>query len=169
MGAISSVFWTFLNAGDVVIASNRVYGCTYALLAHQLTRFGIKVEFVDFTDLQEVKKVAKTHGKIAMLYTESIQNPTNDVVDLEELAAIAHAHQAKFVVDNTFASPIGCNPLLWGADVVVHSATKYLMGGTYVAGCAMGTKKDMDLVRFTGVKDCTGAVLDAVMAFVMLE
>ncbi|CAL6071984.1 Methionine_gamma-lyase [Hexamita inflata] len=169
MGAISSVFWTFLKAGDVLISSNRVYGCTYALLAHQLTKFAIKVEFVDFTDTQKVKEVCNKYKEVAILYTESIQNPTNDVVDLEELAKIAHSHKAKFIVDNTFASPLGCNPLQFGADIVVHSATKYLIGGICTAGCAMGSAADMTMVRFIGLKDCTGAVLDAAMAFAMIQ
>jgi len=71
-------------------------------------------------------------------------------------------------VDNTFATPLGCNPIRWGADIVVHSATKYLIGGIFVAGCVMGTAADMAQVRFVGIKDCTGAVLDAVLAFAMI-
>lgn len=169
IGAISSTLWTFLGAGKVLISSNRVYGCTYALMAHQLTRFGVIVEFVDFTDLEAVRKVAAKYNEIAMIYTESIQNPTNDLVDLEELAKLAHSKNARFVVDNTFATPIGINPIKWGADIVVHSASKYLIGGVFLAGCAMGTAADIAKIRFIGVKDCTGAILDPLLAFQMIE
>lgn len=158
-----------MSAGSVIVSSNRVYGCTYALLAHQLTRFGIKVEFVDMTNLKEVKETMDKYEKVDMLYTESIQNPTNDVVDLEELAKLAHAKKAKFVVDNTFATPLGCNPLKFGADIVLHSATKYLIGGVFTAGCVMGSNQDIGMIKMVGIKDCTGAVLDAVLAFAMIQ
>ena len=169
MGAISSTLWTFLRQGAVLIASNRIYGCTYALLAHSLTRFGVKVEFADFTDIEAVKAAAAKYEHVDIFYTESIQNPTNDVVDLEVIAKIAHEKGARFIVDNTFASPIGCNPLKWGADIVLHSATKYLIAGVFTAGCVMGKKADIDQIRMIGVKDCTGAVLDAAMAFAMIQ
>ena len=81
---------------------------------------------------------------------------------------MAHAKKARFIVDNTFATPLGCNPIVHGADIVVHSATKYLIGGIFVSGAVMGTAADISKVRFIGIKDCTGAVLDAVLAFAMI-
>ena len=86
MGAIASTLWTFLNAGDVLIASDKIYGCTYALMRHSLTRFGVTVEFVDLTDLAAVRATVAKYDKVRMIYTETILNPTIDVVDLEALA-----------------------------------------------------------------------------------
>eukprot|EP00703_Trepomonas_sp_PC1_P005010 JAP91596.1 Methionine gamma-lyase [Trepomonas sp. PC1] len=169
IGAIASTFWTFLKAGSVLIASNRVYGCTYALLAHQLTRFGVNVQFVDMTDLKAVAELLNKFETVDMVYTESIQNPTNDVVDLEEISKLAHAKKARFVVDNTFATPISCNPLKFGADLVIHSATKYLIGGIFTAGAVMGSADDICKIRFIGIKDCTGAVIDAALSFAMIQ
>lgn len=108
MGAITSVLWTFLNAGSVLISSNRIYGCTYAFMQHTLTRFGVTVEFVDMTDIKAVKEVCDKYKDIAIVFGETIQNPTNDVIDLEAIAKIAHEHKARFVVDNTFATALGC-------------------------------------------------------------
>lgn len=90
-------------------------------------------------------------------------------MDLEELAKLAHAKKAKFVVDNTFATPLGCTPLKFGADIVVHSATKYLIGGIFTAGCIMGNNQDIAMIKGVGIKDCTGAVMDAVLAFAMIQ
>lgn len=90
MGAIASTLWTFLNAGDVLVASDKIYGCTYALMRHSLTRFGVTVEFVDMTNLDAVRAVLAKYDKVRMLYTETILNPTVDVVDLESLAELIH-------------------------------------------------------------------------------
>lgn len=97
-----------MKSGDVVVSSNRIYGCTYAYLSHTLSRFGVTVEFVDMTDTKAVKEVCDKYKDIAIVYGETIQNPTNDVIDLEALAKIAHEHNARFVVDNTFATALGC-------------------------------------------------------------
>ena len=169
MGAISSVFWSFLEAGSTLISSNRVYGCTYALIAHQLTRFGITTVFVDMTDLKAVEEAVRNAKNLKIIFTESIQNPTNDVVDIPALAILAHGVKARLVIDNTFATPLGCLPLSHGADIVLHSATKYLIGGVCTAGCVMGNAADIAQIRFVGVKDCTGAVLDPMMAFMMIQ
>lgn len=86
MGAIASTMWTFLKSGDVVLASDKIYGCTYALFAHTLTRFGITVEFVDMTNHDDIRTMfLKYDGNIRMLYTETILNPSNEVVDLDFL------------------------------------------------------------------------------------
>ena len=88
---------------------------------------------------------------------------------MEKLAIIAHDHRGKFIVDNTFATPLSCNPLTWGADIVVHSATKYLLGGVWIAGCIMGSSAEIKLIRQNGFNLCTGAVLDSFIAFQMIE
>ncbi|CAL6072890.1 Methionine_gamma-lyase [Hexamita inflata] len=169
MGAIAGVFWTFLKQGSVIISSNRVYGCTHALLSHQLTKFGVTVEFVDFTDLKKVEEVCAKYPEISMIYGETVQNPSNDIIDIEALSKISKAHHSKLVIDNTFATPLGCNPLDFGADIVIHSATKYLIGGLCIAGCVMGSFADIAQIKSVGLKDCTGAVLDPVAAFMMLN
>ena len=124
---------------------------------------------MDFTDLKAVEQACSKHKSIKIMFCEPIQNPTNDVVDIKELSKIAHKHGAKFVVDNTFPTFLSFNPLLHGADIVVHSGTKYLLGGLFVSGVVMGSREDMLKVRFEGVKDCTGSVLDPILSFATLE
>jgi len=168
MGAISGTLWTFLDANSTLISSNRIYGCTFALFSHLFPRFGVDVVFVDFTDLEAVRKAAAGAKKtLKFLYCESIQNPTNDVPDIPALAEIAHSHGARLIVDNTFASPIACQPLKLGADIVLHSATKFLMGGVCTAGCVMSDAATIGQIRGVGLKDATGAVLSPEAAWHM--
>ena len=159
MGAIASTFWTILKAGDHVLASDTLYGCTQALISRGITKFGIDVDFVDFTDLEKVKATLKPNTKI--VYIETPANPTLKVYDIEAVAKIAHSQEnVKVIVDNTFCSPFIQKPLDLGADVVVHSATKFLNGhGDVIAGFVVGSEEFVTEVRFEGLKDLTGAVL----------
>ncbi|MDY3051926.1 MAG: methionine gamma-lyase [Ndongobacter sp.] len=167
MGAITSTLWPFLNAGDHLIASTVLYGCTYAYMAHQLTTKGIEVSFVDTTDPENVRKAMKENTK--MVYLETPVNPSLALADIKAIAAIAHEKEGvRVVVDNTFSTPVCQRPLSLGADIVVHSATKYLNGhGDVIAGFAVGTAADMAQVRLVGVKDCTGSVLSPFDAFLI--
>lgn len=168
MGAISGSTTTFLKAGDRLVADTALYGCTFALFQHKLPDFNIDVEFVDFRDLKAVKKALEK--KTAMTYCETIANPTMKVSDISEIAKMAHAANKDciVVVDNTFATGLFCKPLSLGADIVVHSATKYLNGhGDIIAGFSASSAKFMQKIKLVGLKDITGSVLGPQEAFLL--
>lgn len=160
MGAISSTLWTILKSGDHILADKVLYGCTFALLSHGLTKFGIQVEFIDMSDLNMVKSSLKENTKV--IYLETPANPDLKVCDINLISSISHSfdNQIQIIVDNTFGTPYCQNPLTLGADIVVHSATKYLNGhGDVIAGFLVGKKETIDDIRLLGIKDMTGAVL----------
>ncbi|HVT21175.1 MAG TPA: aminotransferase class I/II-fold pyridoxal phosphate-dependent enzyme [Mycobacteriales bacterium] len=132
MAAISTVFLTLCRAGAHVVAPAAVYGGTYGVLEHVLGRFGVEATFVDVTDTEAVR--AAVRDETALVWAETIANPTTAVADLEGLAAVCRDAGIPLCVDSTFAPPPVCRPLLWGADVVVHSATKYIGGHSDVTG-----------------------------------
>jgi cystathionine beta-lyase/cystathionine gamma-synthase len=139
MAAISAVFLATLQPGDRVLASDRLYGRAAQLLRKGTGRFGVRADFLDVTDLSEVEKALKTPAR--MLYVETISNPTLQTADLERLAALAHARDCLFVVDNTFATPVLTRPLELGADFVIESLTKMISGHSDVtlgAVCGRG-------------------------------
>lgn len=170
MGAISSCLWTIAGAGKHIIADGTLYGCTFALLNHGMTRYGVEVDFIDTSDLEAVKAHLKPNT--CAVYLETPANPNLKITDIAAVAEIAHAYNKdiKVVCDNTFASPALQNPLKLGADVVVHSATKYLNGhGDVIAGFVVGSADFIQEVRFFGLKDMTGAVMDPFAAFLILR
>ena len=122
------------EVGDHIVASPSLYGGTYNLLHYTLPKFGIKVTFVDDPDnLEQWKNAIRPNTKA--FFGETISNPKNDVLDIEGISGVAHEYGIPLIVDNTIATPYLIQPLKWGADIVVHSATKYLGGhGTAVAG-----------------------------------
>lgn len=132
MAAISTTLMTLTGAGTHVVASREVYGGTYSLLATVLARFGVETTFVDTADLAAVR--AAIRSQTAVLWAETLANPTMTVADLPGLAAVAHEAGLTFVVDSTFASPAVCRPLEHGVDLVVHSATKYIGGHSDATG-----------------------------------
>jgi cystathionine beta-lyase/cystathionine gamma-synthase len=132
MAAISAVFWTFARAGAHVIASSAVYGGTYSFLRNVLSRFGVEVDLVDIADLDAVRDLIRPTTRV--IYAETIANPTTAVADVRQLADIAHDAGALLVIDSTLAPPVICRPLEHGADLVVHSATKYIGGHSDVTG-----------------------------------
>ena len=169
MGAISSTLWTVLKAGDHVVTDKTLYGCTFALMCHGLTRFGIEVTFVDTSNLDEVKNAMKENTRV--VYLETPANPNLKIVDLEALSKIAHTNPNTLViVDNTFATPYMQKPLKLGADIVVHSVTKYINGhGDVIAGLVVTNKELADQIRFVGLKDMTGAVLGPQDAYYIIR
>lgn len=170
MGAISSALWTIAKAGAHIIADSTLYGCTFALLNHGLPRYGVEVTFVDTSNLEEVK--ANLKENTVAIYLETPANPNLKVADIAAIADIAHGYNKDIMVvcDNTFATPYLQRPLELGADVVVHSATKYLNGhGDVIAGFVIGKADFIAQVRMFGVKDMTGAVLDPFAAFLILR
>ncbi|MGH9074942.1 MAG: trans-sulfuration enzyme family protein, partial [Acidimicrobiales bacterium] len=132
MAAIATVLLSLLGAGDHVVAASELYGGTYSLLTGLCRRLGLEVTFVDSTDPDAVSRSATPRTRA--VYVETIANPTMTVADIPALAEAAHGAGAPLVVDNTVASPYLCRPIGHGADVVVHSATKYLAGHSDVVG-----------------------------------
>ena len=168
MGAITSVMWSFLKAGDELITDKTLYGCTFSFFQHGLSRFGVTVTHVDLTNPLALETAISDKTKI--VYFETPANPNMRLVDIAAISAIARRHGARTVVDNTYATPVQTRPLEHGADIVVHSATKYLGGhGDLVAGLAIGTEDDMAEVRMVGVKDMTGSVLAPFNAMLILR
>ena len=167
MGAISSALWTVLKCGDHVLASDTLYGCTFALLMHGLTKFGIEVTLVDMSDLDAVRKALRKNTRV--VYLETPANPTLKLIDIKAVSTLAHeASNAMVMVDNTFCTPYIQQPLTLGADVVLHSATKYLNGhGDVIAGAVCGTTDFITQVRLVGIKDMTGSVLSLFDAFLL--
>jgi len=138
MGAIATTLLTLLDAGDRVVAARQVYGDTRDLLVRDLPAWGVDVIQVDAMDL-DAWRVAVAGGPTRVLYVETLANPQLDLADLPALAELAHAAGAHLVVDNTFATPFSVQPLTLGADVVVHSATKFLNGHSdVIAGVVAG-------------------------------
>jgi O-acetylhomoserine (thiol)-lyase len=133
MAAETMALTTLLQAGDHVVAAAALYGGTVSLLAVNLRKFGIECTFVDASDLSAVAGAMQANTRA--VFAESLGNPSLQVLDIQAVAEVAHAHGVPLMVDNTVASPYLCNPIDWGADVVIHSATKYLGGhGTTLAG-----------------------------------
>ena len=168
MGAITSVLWSFLRAGDELITDKTLYGCTFSFFQHGLSRFGVTVRHVDLTNPLALETAITDRTKV--VYFETPANPNMRLVDIAAISAIARRHGAKTIVDNTYATPVQTRPIEHGADIVVHSATKYLGGhGDLVAGIAVGSSEDMAEVRMVGVKDMTGAVLAPFNAMLILR
>lgn len=167
IGAITSVIWSVVRAGDHIVAAKTLYGCTFAYMNHGLTRFGVEVDFVDTSNPENVRKAMKANTKV--VYLESPANPNMLLTNIEEVSKIAHENKDCIVmVDNTYCTPYIQRPLNLGADVVVHSATKYLNGhGDVIAGFAAGKKTIIDQVRLIGIKDMTGSVLSPFDAFLI--
>ena len=131
--AITYAIQNIATAGDHIVASTNVYGGTYNLLAHTLKEQGLTTDFVDPSDPANFEKAIKPNTKL--LYAETLGNPNSNVLDIEAVAEIAHKHGIPLIVDNTFATPFLLRPLEHGADVVVHSATKFIGGhGTVMGG-----------------------------------
>ncbi|MFG6518637.1 MULTISPECIES: methionine gamma-lyase [unclassified Sulfitobacter] len=168
MGAITSTLWSFLQAGDEIIIDKTLYGCTFAFMTHGLPRFGVKVTLVDMTEPENLAEVISDQTKV--VYFETPANPNNRLVDIAAISEIAHRVGAKVVVDNTYATPVITRPIEHGADIVLHSATKFLSGhGDVVAGLVVGNAEDMMQVRLVGLKDMTGAVMSPLTAMLLLR
>ena len=167
MGAIHATLLALVRSGDRIISTRAVYGSTRALMERVLRTLGVEVVFVDPVDLAAVERELAA-APTAVLYAETISNPTIVVADLARLAELAHAHGASLVVDNTFASPYICQPLDVGADVVVESATKWISGHSdVVAGAVAGTRAFIDGVRDVAID--TGGIVSPFAAFLVLR
>ncbi|WP_203362374.1 O-acetylhomoserine aminocarboxypropyltransferase/cysteine synthase family protein [Bacillus sp. REN10] len=150
MAAIAFSILNLAHAGDEIVAASNLYGGTYNLFANTLPKYGITVKFVDSTDPENYRKAITPKTKA--LFGEIIGNPSLNVLDVEKVAEIARDHGIPLIVDSTFASPYVCKPLTWGADIVVHSATKWISGhGTVIGGVVVdGGKFNWDSEKFPG-------------------
>ena len=159
MGAIAATFWTLLRPGDEIIVNRTLYGCTFALLHHGIGEFGVVVKHVDMANPAELE--AAISPATRMIYFETPANPNMQLVDIAAVCSIAQRHSDVLVViDNTYCTPYLQRPLELGADVVVHSATKYLSGHSDITAGIVVTRKALaDRIRLQGLKDLTGAVL----------
>ena len=168
IGAISAALWTLLGPGDEIIVDKTLYGCTFSFLHHGLAKFGVVVTHVDLTDAANL--AAALSDKTKLVYFETPANPNMRLVDIKAVSEIAHRGGAKVLVDNTYATPYLTQPILLGADIVVHSATKYLGGhGDLIAGLLAGPKELIDEIRLFGLKDMTGAVMSPFTAMLIMR
>ncbi|HRN42417.1 MAG TPA: aminotransferase class I/II-fold pyridoxal phosphate-dependent enzyme, partial [Vicingus sp.] len=161
MAAITNVILQICSSGDEIVSSRTIYGGTYAFFKNFLPKFGIKVTFVDSTNITKVR--AAITNKTKIIYCESISNPMLEIADLPALSKIAKEFGCKLVVDNTF-SPLMISPALHGADVVAHSMTKFINGmSDCVAGAICGTKEFIDSLSDvnSGASMLLGPVLDS--------
>jgi O-acetylhomoserine (thiol)-lyase len=144
---------TLLEAGDHLVSSKTLYGGTYSQFDVSFRRLGIETSFVDFDDLDAL--AAAITPKTKAVYAEALGNPLINVLDIEAVAAVAHAHGVPLVVDNTFPTPFLCRPMEWGADICVHSATKFIGGhGTSIGGVLVESGRfPWDNGRFPGMTE----------------
>ena len=178
----AAVTYSILNitrAGDHVVAAKTIYGGTYDLLRHTLVPYGISTTFVDPADIRNFEKAIRPETKL--LFIETFGNPNGNVIDIEKVAEIAHRHRIPLVVDNTFATPFLLRPIEHGADIVVHSATKFIGGhGTTIGGVIVDSGKFdwkasgkfpqayITRARATLLRDI-GATLSPVSCFIFLQ
>jgi len=150
MSAITTVFLTFLRPGDLVLYSSPVYGGTATLMTGLLSNYGVEcIPFRSSAGGEDLEVLIGDRDP-AMIYVETPANPTNDIFDIQLAASVAGAHRARLVVDNTFLSPVWQKPLLHGADLTLHSATKYLGGHSdLTAGAVAGGRDDIEALRHT--------------------
>lgn len=155
MGAIGSALVGFLKCGDHVVSADTLYGGTDVVMRQNMPQFGIEVTFVDSSDVENVRKAIKENTKV--VYLETPANPTMKVSDIKAIAEITKEKGIKLIVDSTFAPPPCQYPLKLGADIVVHSVTKYINGhGDVLGGVVVGSKDDIMKIRGLGVTKING-------------
>ncbi|PKM22352.1 MAG: O-succinylhomoserine sulfhydrylase [Gammaproteobacteria bacterium HGW-Gammaproteobacteria-14] len=166
MAAINAVFMACLSPGDHIVSSRSLFGTTHVLYEKYLKKFGIEVTLVDIGDLAQWRDAVRPETRF--LFVETPSNPLAEVADIAALAVIAHEGGAKLIVDNCFCTPALQRPLLLGADIIIHSATKYLDGqGRCLGGAVIGSAEDM--VEVYGYLRTAGATLSAFNAWVFLK
>ena len=166
MAATLSVIMAFLQTGDHVLCSQDVFGSTRVMMDKYIVKFGVEVTYVALTDLNAWQSAIQSNTK--MLFCETPSNPLSEVADLEALAALAKKADALFVVDNCFCTPVLQKPLNWGADIVVHSATKYIDGqGRCLGGAVVGSAELMEQV--VGFLRAAGPTMSPFNAWVFLK
>lgn len=169
MGAITPTLMQFCNAGDHIVSSRTIYGGTYAFLKNFAPKFGMETSFVDITKLDVVEAAIQPNTKV--LYCESVSNPLLEVANIEGLAKLAKKHGLKLLVDNTF-SPLSISPAKLGADVVLHSLTKFINGSSdTMGGVTCGSRELIDNLRNVndGASMLLGPSMDSLRAASILK
>ena len=169
MGAITPVILQLCDGGDHIVSSRTIYGGTYAFLKNFTPRFNIKTSFVDITNLKTVEAAITKNTKV--LYCESVSNPLLEIADIKGLSKIAKKHNLKLVVDNTF-SPLSISPAAFGADIVIHSLTKFINGSSdTVGGVVCGTQEFINDLRNVnnGASMLLGSTMDSLRAASILK
>ncbi|PAJ74052.1 methionine gamma-lyase [Pseudoalteromonas sp. NBT06-2] len=157
MAAVSASVMANIQAGDHIIASKALYGCSFALFSHMLTKFAVEVTFVDMTQPEELEAALQENTKI--VFIETPINPNLVVIDLKMVGDFAKKHNLISICDNTFLTPILQRPFEFGFDIVIHSATKYLNGhGDVVAGIICGSNEMIEHIKLTALKDIGGTI-----------
>ncbi len=168
MAGIAGTLFTILKKGDEVIASYPIYGCSYSLLTSLLSQFGVRIHFCRARNfLQEAKRVISRRTRCVII--ESPTNPTVEVIDIKKTALLAHSYGAELIVDNTFATFYNQKPLRLGADIVVHSATKFISGHADALGGLVIGKKDFIAELKEKALRCLGGVLSPFNAWLLLR
>lgn len=166
MAAISAVIM-LLDKGDHLLINSDVYGGTYRALSKVFTRFGIEADFIDTTQIEEIEQYIKPETK--MLYIETPSNPLLRVTDIKKSAELAKSHNLISVVDNTFMTPYFQNPLKFGIDIVLHSATKYLGGHSDVVSGLVATNDETLAERIGFIQNSTGGVLGPQDSYLLIR
>ncbi|MGQ8364926.1 methionine gamma-lyase [Glaciecola sp. 1036] len=168
IGAITATLWTLVKSGDEILVDSTIYGCTYAFLHHGLGKFGVNIRHVDMTDIHAIESTITPNTKV--IYFETPANPNMRIVDIQRVCQLAQKYHVTTVVDNTYASPMLTQPVTMGADIVVHSATKYLGGhGDLIGGVLVGSKAMVERIRLEGLKDMTGACMSPFTAMLIMR
>lgn len=168
MGAITSTILALVKSGDHIVSSDGIFSHTKLFMSELLSKFGVEVTFVDAVNPQNVKDAMKPNTKI--VYIESPLNPSLDLVDIKTIAEIAHENKSLAIVDSTFGTPIVQRPIDLGADLVIHSLTKFINGhGDTLGGAVAGSKELIDLVRWPSLCCFTGASLPPMSAWMILR
>ncbi len=166
MSGVFGTLMTFLGQGDHIIASRAIFGSTYQVLLNWLPKWGIEYTFVDSNRMEDWEKAVQSNTK--MLFVETPSNPGLDIIDLEKAGAFAKTHQLLFVVDNCFATPYLQQPARFGADIILHSATKFIDGqGRVLGGVACGSHESIDEIRRFGRN--TGPTLSTFNAWILTK
>jgi methionine-gamma-lyase len=167
MGAISTTYLALLQSGAHMVSTASVYGPSRNLMENHFSRFGVESTYVDTSDLRQVRKASRSNTKL--IYIETPANPTMQVTDIERVAALAHEQDCLVAVDNSFASPYLQQPLDLGADVVLHSVTKFISGHSDVIGGILVAKDPALLKRLRAVMVNSGCSMDPHQAFLVLR
>lgn len=168
LAAINSVLALF-GQGDTILTSDNLYGGTYRMFHQVYSRFGLNVNVVDTTDIEAVRAAFEVSNSIRAIYIESPSNPLLDVSDIEAIAKIAHQHDALLIVDNTFMSPYLQKPLNLGADIVLHSATKYLSGHSDLLAGLVVTKIEALSEQIAFLQNSLGGILSPNDSFLLIR
>ncbi len=167
MAAITTMFLALLDRDAHVVAADALYGPSRVVLETQFSRFGVASSFVSVDDIEDIGRTMRPETKV--VYIETPTNPTLEIIDIARVAEIAHAHGALLAVDNTFASPYLQRPIEFGADIVVHSLTKYINGHSDVVGGAIATASEELYKRLRKALNLFGGVMDPHQAWLVLR